>query len=80
MCSCLSVGRGLNKTHGMNLQIIASPNGTILWVSGPLPGSIYNIKCARIWGILRALQRAGLLVLADKRYKRSRASDHSVQG
>jgi hypothetical protein len=60
---------GKHKTHGMNLQIIASPNGTILWVSGSMPGSIHDITCARIWGILRALQQAGLLVLADKGYQ-----------
>ncbi len=29
---------GKHKKHGMNLQVIASPAGDILWVSGPLPG------------------------------------------
>jgi len=29
---------GKHKRHGMNLQVIASPSGDILWVSGPLPG------------------------------------------
>jgi hypothetical protein len=29
---------GKHKHHGMNLQVIASPSGDILWVSGALPG------------------------------------------
>jgi hypothetical protein len=28
---------GKHKRHGMNLQVIASPTGDILWVSGALP-------------------------------------------
>ncbi len=30
---------GKHKRHGVNLQVIASPDGTILWVSGELPES-----------------------------------------
>jgi hypothetical protein len=52
----------------MNLQVIATPNGTILWVSGALPGSVHDLRAARIWGIIGALADAGLLVLADKSY------------
>ena len=33
---------GKHKRHGMNLQVIASPCGEILWVSGPLPGSVHD--------------------------------------
>ena len=29
---------GRHRRHGMNLQVIASPDGDIVWVSGPLPG------------------------------------------
>ena len=47
---------GKHSKHGMNLQVIASPAGEILWVSGPLPGSTHDLTAARIWGILR---RAG---------------------
>jgi predicted GTPase len=31
---------GKHKRHAMNLQVISSPTGEILWVSGPLPGSV----------------------------------------
>src|SRR3954463_2143614 len=59
---------GKHKKHGMNLQVIASPDGSIIWVSGALPGSVHDLRAARIWGLLRALTEAGLLVLADKGY------------
>jgi hypothetical protein len=46
---------GKHRRHGMNLQVIASPDGDILWVSGPLPGAVHDLNAARIWGILREL-------------------------
>jgi len=62
---------GKHKKHGMNLQVIASPRGDILWVSGALPGSVHDKKAEWTWGILRELQAAGLIVLADKGYQGS---------
>jgi hypothetical protein len=59
---------GKHRCHGMNLQVIASPGGDILWVSGPLPGTVHDLTAARIWGIIRELAAAGLIVLADKDY------------
>jgi Helix-turn-helix of DDE superfamily endonuclease/DDE superfamily endonuclease len=35
---------GKHKKHGMNLQVIASPDGDILRVSGALPGSVHDKK------------------------------------
>jgi DDE superfamily endonuclease/Helix-turn-helix of DDE superfamily endonuclease len=59
---------GKHKKHGMNLQVISAPDGEILWVSGPLPGSVHDLTAARTWGIVRALAAAGLITLADKGY------------
>src|SRR6266699_2726292 len=59
---------GKHRRHGMNLQVISSPVGEILWVSGPLPGAVHDLTAARIWGIVRELAAAGLVVLADKGY------------
>jgi hypothetical protein len=59
---------GKHKKHGMNIQVIASPDGTIVWVSGPLPGSVHDLNAARIWGIVRELSKSGMLILADKGY------------
>ena len=44
---------GRHRRHGMNLQVIASPDGDIVWVSGPLPGAVHDLAAARTWGIVR---------------------------
>ncbi len=59
---------GKHKKHGMNIQVLAAPDGTPLWTSGSLPGSVHDLKAARIWGILRRLNASDLIVLADKGY------------
>jgi hypothetical protein len=59
---------GKHKRHGVNLQVIASPDGTILWVSGELPGSTHDTAAARIWMVLAALREAGLIALGAKGY------------
>jgi DDE superfamily endonuclease len=43
---------GKHRRHGMNLQVISSPAGDIVWVSGPLPGAVHDLTAAWIWGIL----------------------------
>jgi DDE superfamily endonuclease/Helix-turn-helix of DDE superfamily endonuclease len=60
---------GKHKRHGMNLQVIASPDGEILWVSGALPGSVHDKKAEWVWGVPDELEAAGLIVLADKGYQ-----------
>ena len=47
---------GKHKRHGVNLQVIASPAGDVLWVSGGLPGHVHDKKAnaqLKSWGILR---------------------------
>ena len=60
---------GKHRRHGMNLQVIASPSGDILWVSGALPGSVHDKNAEWIWGVLAELEAVGLIVLADKGYQ-----------
>jgi hypothetical protein len=62
---------GKHRKHGMNLQVIASPAGDILWVSGALPGSVHDKNAEWIWGVLAELEAAGLVTLADKGYQGS---------
>jgi hypothetical protein len=50
----------------MNLQVIASPDGDIVWGVGALPGSVHDKKAEWIWGVLGELEKAGLITLADK--------------
>ena len=59
---------GKHHRHGMNLQVIASPDGDIVWVSGPLPGAVHDLTAARIRGIIAELAACGLVVLGDKGY------------
>jgi hypothetical protein len=59
---------GKHKRHGVNVQVIASPDGTILWVSDELPGSTHDTTAARTWNILAALHETGLIALGDKGY------------
>jgi hypothetical protein len=60
---------GKHRKHGMNLQVIASPGGDILRVSGALPGSVHDKKAEWIRGVLAELQAAGLVTLAGKGYQ-----------
>ncbi|GAA3244556.1 transposase family protein [Actinocorallia longicatena] len=62
-----------HRCHGMNVQVIAGPDGTILWTSGAMPGSTHDLTAARIWGILRELDKAGIITLADKGYQGAEA-------
>jgi hypothetical protein len=55
----------------MNLQVIASPDGDILWVSGALPGSVHDKKAKWIRGVPGELEQAGLVTLADKGHQGS---------
>ena len=62
---------GKHRRHGMNVQVIASPDGSIVWVSGALPGAVHDKNAEWIWGVLAELEAAGLVVLADKGYQGS---------
>jgi DDE superfamily endonuclease/Helix-turn-helix of DDE superfamily endonuclease len=64
---------GKHRHHGMNVQVIATPDGDIVWVSGALPGSVHDMKAAWIWRILYELERGGWIVLADKGYHGAQA-------
>jgi hypothetical protein len=63
---------GKRKKHGMNLQVIASPTGDILWVSGALPGSAHDKKAEWIWGVLAELEAAGLVTLPIRAAREAR--------
>ena len=60
---------GKHNRHGMNLQVIASPTGDILWLSGALPGSVHDKNAEWIWGVLAELEAAALVTLADEGYQ-----------
>lgn len=41
----------------------------ILWTSGMVPGKAHDLTAARIWGIPRELEKAGILTLVDQGYQ-----------
>ncbi len=64
----------------MNLPVIASPDGDILWMSGALRGSVHDKRAEWIWGALAELEAAGLVTLADKGYQGSMYAEIPYQG
>jgi hypothetical protein len=63
---------GKHKRHGMNLQVISSPVGDILWVSGALPGAVHDKEAEWIWGVLAELEAVGLVTLAIRATRAAR--------
>jgi hypothetical protein len=62
---------GKHRRHGMNLQVIAAPDGEIVGVSGPRPGAVHDLTAARNWGIIRCLVAAGPVTLGGKGCQRA---------
>ncbi|WP_372412137.1 transposase family protein [Streptomyces luteireticuli] len=60
---------GKHKRHGMNVQVVTDPVGRIVWASPALPGTVHDIKAARMHGIIDALATAGVTCWADKGYQ-----------
>src|SRR6266702_8612332 len=71
---------GKHRKHGMNLQVIAAPDGDIVWVSGPLAGAVHDLTAARIWGIIAELAACGLVALGDKGYRGESTSARRTGG
>lgn len=62
---------GKHKAFGGNLQFLAAPDGTPIWVSDVEPGTVKDITAARthVLGALYAAARQGLPTLADSGYQ-----------
>lgn len=59
---------GKHKRHGMNIQVVAAPDGEPLWTSWSLPGAVHDTKAARVWKIAERIKTSGLIGLGDKGY------------
>ncbi|MFB9802187.1 transposase family protein, partial [Streptomonospora salina] len=59
---------GKHRHHGMNAQVVATPDGDPVWVSGALPGAVHDTRAARVWRIGDRVAAAGLFGLGDKGY------------
>jgi DDE superfamily endonuclease len=62
---------GRRKAFGGNIQFLATPDGTPLWVSEVEPGTVKDITAARrhVLGALYRAARQGLPTLADSGYQ-----------
>lgn len=58
-----------HRRHGMNVQVIAAPDGTPLWFSRATPGRTHDLTAARAHGIVQACLTRQILVLADRAYQ-----------
>ncbi|MFE5947497.1 transposase family protein [Streptomyces sp. NPDC056480] len=58
-----------HRRHGMNVQVIARPDGTPLWFSRAAPGRTHDLTAARAHGIVQACLTRQILVLADRAYQ-----------
>ncbi len=58
---------GKHKQHGMNVQVVAAPDGEPRWPSWSLLGSVHDVRAARVWRIAERIA-AGLLGPGDKGY------------
>ncbi len=58
-----------HRRHGMNVQVIAAPNGAPLWFSRALPGRAHDLTAARAHDIIQTCLTRELLVLADRAYQ-----------
>src|SRR3954454_9770418 len=60
---------GKHKVHGLNVQVLADPDGRLIWVSPPLPGARHDMGAAREHGIIDALNATGISTIADTAYQ-----------
>ena len=58
-----------HRHHGMNVQVLARPDGTALWFSRALPGRTHDLTTARVHGVIQACLTRQTLVLADRAYR-----------
>ncbi len=58
-----------HRKHGMNVQVIARPDGIPLWFSRATPGRTHDLTAARAHGIVQACLTRQILVLADRAYQ-----------
>ncbi|MCX5233254.1 IS5 family transposase [Streptomyces sp. NBC_00233] len=58
-----------HRRHGMNVQVIARPDGIPLWFSRATPSRTHDLTAARAHGIVQACLTRQILILADRAYQ-----------
>ncbi|MFD5514389.1 transposase family protein [Streptomyces sp. NPDC127051] len=57
---------GKHRRHGVNLQVITAPDGTLVWISPAAAGRVHDLTAARRHRITATCVRPGIPVLAGK--------------
>jgi transposase len=65
---------GKHRRHGVNLQVVTAPDGTLVSISPALPGRTHDLTAARRQRIIATCVRLGIPVLADRGYQGASAS------
>jgi hypothetical protein len=60
---------GKHRRHGVNLQVITAPDGTLVWISPAWAGRVHDLTAARQHRIIATCIRLGIPILADKAYQ-----------
>jgi hypothetical protein len=60
---------GKHRRHGVNLQVITTPDGTLVWISPAHAGRVHDLTAARRHRIIATCIRLGIPILADKAYQ-----------
>jgi hypothetical protein len=58
-----------HRHHGMNVQVLARPDGSPVWYSRALPGRTHDLTAARAHGVVQVCLTRQILVLADRAYR-----------
>lgn len=58
-----------HRHHGMNVQVLARPDGSPIWYSRALPGRTHDLTAARALGLVRACLSRQILVPADRAHR-----------
>lgn len=58
-----------HRRHGMNVQVIAHPDGKPLWFSRATPGRTHGLTAVRAHGVVQVCLTRQVLVFADHAYQ-----------
>ncbi|MFJ3106838.1 transposase family protein [Streptomyces sp. NPDC086835] len=60
---------GKHRRHGVNLQVVTAPDGTLMWISPAMPRRTHDLTAARRHRIIATCIRLGIPLLADRGYQ-----------
>lgn len=62
---------GKHRRHGVNLQMVTTADGTLMWISPAVPGPTHDLTAERRHRIIATCIRPGIPVPADRGYQKA---------